>query len=73
MTTTNNNTGTRDKQYNLISTVYHTIESATTYEQYVEDAKVANDNELVNLFTELKEHNYQMAEKAKQILKQRLD
>lgn len=70
---TNCNTGTKNEQYDLISVVQHTLEGAVTYEQYVEDAKAAGDNELANFFEELKSNNCQMAEKAKQLLKSRLN
>ena len=51
---TNCNTGTNNEQYDLISVVYHTLEGAVTYEQYVEDAKAAGDSELASFFEELK-------------------
>ena len=70
---TNYNTGTNNEQYDLISVVYHTLEGAVTYEKYVEDAKAAGDNELASFFEELKANSCEMAEKAKQLLKNRLD
>lgn len=67
------NTGTNNEQYDLISVIYHVLESAVTYEQYIEDAKAANDNELAAFFEELKQNHCQTAEKAKQLLKHRLN
>ena len=70
---TNCNTGTNNEQYDLISVVYHTLEGAVTYEQYIEDAKAAGDSELASFFEELKSNSCEMAEKAKQLLKNRLN
>lgn len=69
---TNCETGTKNEQYDLISVLYHSLESAVTYEQYIEDAKQAGDNDLTAFFQELKETNCQTADKAKQLLKQRI-
>lgn len=66
-------TGTKNEQYDLISIVYHALEGAVTYEQYIEDAKAAGDEELMNFFEEVQANNCQMAEKAKQLLKNRLN
>lgn len=66
-------TGTPNEQYDLMSVVYHALEGAVTYEQYIEDAKAAGDNELVSFFEELKDNNCQMANKAKKLLKNRLN
>ncbi len=67
------NTGTKNEQYDLISVIYHTLECAVTYEQYIEDAKEAGDDELIKFFEELQSNSCQMAEKAKQLLKNRLN
>lgn len=69
---TNCDTGTTNEQYNLVSVLYHVLEAAVTYEQYIEDAKQAEDSDLTAFFQELKETNCQTAEKAKQLLKNRL-
>ena len=67
------NTGTNNEKYDLISVIHHSLEGAATYEQYIKDAKAAGDDELANFFEELKSNNCEMAEKAKQLLKNRLD
>ena len=69
---TNCDTGTTNEQYNLVSVLYHALEGAVTYEQYIEDAKQAGDSDLTAFFQELKETNCQTAETAKQLLKNRL-
>jgi rubrerythrin len=65
-------TGTTDDNYNLISTLYHMLEGAETYELYAEDAEEADDDELAGYFREVQNTNRQLAERAKELLKQRL-
>lgn len=67
------NTGTSDKTYNLVSVLYHALEGAATHQQYVSDAEGAGDNELADFFREIQQHHQQLAERAKGLLKQRLD
>lgn len=66
------NTGTADEHYNLISVLYHALESAETFEIYVEDAEEAEDGELAAFFREVQEQSRQQAERAKALLAQRL-
>jgi phage shock protein A len=72
MTQAQANTGTRNEQYNLVSVLYHCLEGSATYEQYIRDAQQAGDNDLANFFQEVKDTNSQLAERAKQLLGQRL-
>jgi hypothetical protein len=65
-------TGTRDEQFDLISALYHALESASTCEAYCQDAERTGDNELRQFFEEVKEQNRQCAERAKSLLAQRL-
>ena len=65
-------TGTSDENYNLISILYHMLEGAETYELYAEDAEDADDQELAGFFREVQNTNRQLAERAKDLLKQRL-
>ena len=67
------NPGTSDKNYNLVSVLYHALEGAATYQQYVSDAEGAGDTELADFFQEIQQHHQQLAERAKGLLKQRLD
>lgn len=48
-------------------------ETGAKNERYIEDAKQAGDNDLITFFRELKEARYHTAEKAKRLLKNRLD
>lgn len=65
-------TGTRDVHYNLISILYHTLQGAETYAQYLKDAEQAGDQELMSFFREVQEEDRQRAERAKMLLRQRL-
>ncbi len=67
------NTGTSDKNYNLVSVLYHALEGAATYQQYVSDAEGAGDTELADFFREVQQQHQQLADRAKGLLKQRLD
>lgn len=63
-------TGTSDPTYDLISVLYHCLESASTCEQYIQDAQ--GDQELAQFFQQCLQQNKQAADKAKQLLARRL-
>jgi rubrerythrin len=65
-----NSTGTRDATYNLISVLYHALQGAETYGQYASDA--GSDQDLANFFREVQQQEQQRADRAKQLLAQRL-
>lgn len=65
-------TGTQDVTYNLVSIIYHALQGAETYDQYISDAERGGDNELAQFFREVKEENSRRADRAKQLLGQRL-
>ena len=65
-----NSTGTRDTTYNLISVLYHALQGAETYAQYANDA--GSDQDLANFFREVQQQEQQRADRAKQLLAQRL-
>ena len=62
------NTGTSDITYNLISTIYHTLQGAETEATYIADARQEGDEELVRFFTETKDEYQRRADQAKQLL-----
>jgi hypothetical protein len=62
----------RDELYGVISVLYHALQGAETYEEYVEDAEEAGDEELVSFFEEAREEELARAETAKQLLFSRL-
>lgn len=65
-------TNVSDKSYDLISVLYHALQSAETIDQYIQDAKDAGDQELVLFFTELRDQDLDRAERAKALLRQRM-
>lgn len=66
-------TGTRDVTYDLISVVYHALQGAETYQMYQHDAEGSGDREAASFFREAQEHNRQMADRAKELLLQRME
>jgi 4-diphosphocytidyl-2C-methyl-D-erythritol kinase len=65
-------TGTRDKHYDLVSILYHTLEEADILEVYMEDAASEGDDELAEFFQQVQEEDRRRAERAKQLLARRL-
>ncbi len=66
------NTGTENHYYNLVSVLYHTLEASSTYQQYIDDAQQAGDNELAEFFRNLHEETRRCSEQAKQLLRDRM-
>lgn len=66
------NTGTTDVTYNLVSILYYALQGAETYDQYIRDAEQRNDKDLAQFFRDTKEENQRRADRAKQLLAQRL-
>jgi rubrerythrin len=66
------NTGTRDVTYNLVSILYHALQGAETYDQFISDAEQGGDKDLAQFFRDTKEENQRRADRAKQLLAQRL-
>jgi rubrerythrin len=70
--TTKSNTGTQDTIYNLLSVIYHALQGAETYEQYIHDAEQTGDKELAQYFRDVRDENTKRAERGKQLLGSRL-
>ena len=66
------NTGTADVTYNLVSILFHALQGAETYDQFVRDAEQSGDNDLAQFFRKVKAEDEQRAEQAKQLLGRRL-
>ena len=43
-------TGTTDVTYNLVSVLYHALQGAEAYDQYISDAEQKNDKDLAQFF-----------------------
>jgi len=65
-------TGTADKDYNLISVLYHALSGADSCHKYIQDAKQAKDDELTAFFEESLKAYRSISEKAKQLVKARV-
>ncbi|MDC0709052.1 hypothetical protein POL68_11315 [Stigmatella sp. ncwal1] len=65
-------TGTRDEHYNLISSLYHLLEGAATCEQYIRDAQQSGDQELAQFFKDWQDEQRNLSERAKNLLGSRI-
>lgn len=65
-------TGTADTDYNLVSVLYHSLQGAETYAEYADDAADSDDEELETFFREVQREEQKRADRAKQLLGQRL-
>lgn len=52
--------------------LYHSLEGVSTYEIYAQDAEEAGDKELIEFFQQLQQEERRRAERAKQLLAQRI-
>ena len=66
-------TGTSDVSYNLMSIVYHALQGVDTYQSYGDDAERGGDRELARFFRDVQEENRRRAERAKELLRERLN
>jgi hypothetical protein len=64
--------GTKDKNYDLITVTQLCLEHVWRLEQYAHDAEREGDNELATLFRRMQEHSRRGAGECKQLLQQRL-
>ena len=63
-------TGTKDKNYNLTSVLYHALQGGENYDSYISDAE--GDDELVQFFKDVQEEEKNRADRAKKLLAERL-
>ena len=62
----------KDKNYDLVSVLYHALSGADSCRTYLEDAKKAGDVELADFFLGAMEQYEAVAQKAKDLCKPRL-
>ena len=62
----------KDKNYNLISVLYHSSYNVESLRTYVQDAESEGDQELVEFFGAVLENNLTAAQRAKEMLVARL-
>lgn len=66
-------TPTADHVYGLVSVLYHALQGAQTYGQYIQDAQRADDEELVKFFERCRDEETVRAGRAKQLLVDRTE
>jgi hypothetical protein len=64
--------GTKDKDYDLITVTHLCLEHVYRLEQYARDAEGESDEELAGLFRRMQEHSRRGGEECKRLLRQRL-
>lgn len=65
-------TGTSDAFYDLVSCLYHALQGADICGQYAEDAEAQGDSELQAFYEDWQRTQRDFAEKAKQLMSERL-
>ena len=71
-TTPTPESGTKDKNYDLITVTQLCLEHVWRLDQYAGDADREGDRELADLFRRMQEHSRKGAEECKRLLAQRL-
>ena len=64
--------GTKDKNYDLITITHLCLEHVWRLEQYAQDAERDGDQELASLFRRMQEHSRKGGDEAKRLLHDRL-
>jgi hypothetical protein len=62
----------RDEHYDLVSILYHALQSRETIQKYARDAQEAGDAELAQFFREVIDEDRERADRAKVLLRDRL-
>jgi hypothetical protein len=62
----------KDKNYNLISVLYHSSDNIESLKSYIQDAQQDGDQELAEFFNGILENNSKAAQQAKEMLVSRL-
>ena len=67
-TATKINPYTMDKDYNLISVLYHSLQAADTCAQYSQDASSQGSPEVAEFLRQVQQQNERIAQQAKELL-----
>ena len=62
------NPHTMDKDYDLISVLYHALQAVETCAQYRQDAEAEGSPEVADFMREVQEQNTRLAQRAKELL-----
>lgn len=65
-------TGTSDVTYDLISTIYHSLETAQTIQTYMQDVQQTGDQEISQFFQQIHQQANRCAQQAQRLLAPRL-
>ncbi|HYI62873.1 MAG TPA: hypothetical protein VEW93_13850 [Acidimicrobiales bacterium] len=65
-------TGAGDALYDLVVLLQQALEDCVRYQHFADDARHADDEELASFFAELADNDREVAERAKQLLAERL-
>ena len=58
----------KDKNYNLVSVLYHSSDNVESLKTYIQEAQVEGDQELVEFFNGILENNLTAVQRAKEML-----
>ncbi len=61
-----------DEVYGVVSVLYHALQGAENYSKYIEDARRAGDQDLIEFFQECRDDETDRASRAKELLAMRL-
>jgi hypothetical protein len=64
--------GTKDKNYDLITVTHLCLEHVWRLDQYAQDAEREGDRELATMFRRMQDHSRKGADECKRLLGQRL-
>jgi hypothetical protein len=64
--------GTKDKNYDLVTVTQLCLEHVWRLDQYAQDAEREGDEELAKLFRRMQEHSLRGGEECKNLLRERL-
>lgn len=62
------NPHTMDKDYNLVSVLYHSLQAADTCAKYCEDARREGSPEIAHFMEQVQQQNLQISQRAKELL-----
>lgn len=65
-------TGTKDKDYDIIWFIEHSLSNALRLEKFIQDAERENDKELADFFRRAQNASRKGAEQGKELLRSRL-
>jgi len=62
------NPHTMDKDYDLVSVLYHALQTAETCAQYEQDARTEGSEEIADFMRDVQQQNQNIARRAKELL-----